>query len=312
MVDSNPTPLRVLVVDDSRAIQAIIARVLQNAGLGPMVVETASDGEQALRMVTAQPPDLVISDWHMPVVSGIEMLQTLRQLGGGTVKVGFVTTETADRHLDQARSNGAVFVINKPFKDDDLLREVQKALAVRVEELRAPPPPPPPPPPPAAPPALESEGALNALVKLQLGQIPFRLVPSPGQLLDDLKLPHNLAMYALDGQKTPFALGILDVNACCILGGGGARLQPPPVRLAMQAGKPTPEMMQFADHFLRSAAGILSRGEGGGGAPALRIVNLVPKPFDKLQGLLVRNRGRSDYRISVPGYGEGRLAFIRF
>ncbi|MBB2486472.1 response regulator [Mitsuaria sp. WAJ17] len=307
MVELNPTPLRVLIVDDSRAIQAIIARVLQNAGLGPMVVETASNGEQALRMVTAQPPDLVISDWHMPVVSGIEMLQTLRQLGGGMVKVGFVTTETAERHLDQARSNGAVFVINKPFKDEQLLQEVQKALAARVEQLRAPPPPPPP---PAPPPALASEGALNALIKQQLGQIPFRLVPAPNQSLEDLKLPHDLAMYALDGEKTPFALGLLDVNACCILGGGGARMQPPLVRQAMQVGKPTSEMMQFADHFLRSAAAILTPAEGGR-APTLRIVNLMPKPFDKLQGLLLRNRGRSDYRIAVPGYGEGRLVFIR-
>lgn len=305
MVDSSPPSLRVLVVDDSRAIQAIIVRVLQNAGLGPMEIEMASNGDQALRMVTANPPDLVISDWHMPVVSGIEMLQTLRQLGGNTVKVGFVTTETADRHLDQARSNGAVFVINKPFKDDVLLREVQAALADRVAQLKAPPPP------PAPPSALESEAALSQLVKLQMGQIPFRLIAAPGQTLEDLQLPHDLAMYALDGQKTPYALGILDVNACCILGGGGARLQPPPVRLAMQTAKPTVEMMQFADHFLRSAAGILLRADGVS-VPALRIVNLVPKPFDKLQGLMQRNRGRSDYRISVPGYGEGRLAFIRF
>ncbi len=305
MVDPSPPSLRVLVVDDSRAIQAIIARVLQNAGLGPMEIEMASNGDQALRMVTAHPPDLVISDWHMPVVSGIEMLQTLRQLGGNHVKVGFVTTETADRHLDQARSNGAVFVINKPFKDDELLREVQAALADRVEQLKAPPPP------PAPPSALESESALSQLVKLQMGQIPFRLIAAPGQTLEELQLPHDLAMYALEGQKTPYALGILDVNACCILGGGGARLQPPPVRQAMQTAKPTAEMMQFADHFLRSAAGILHRADGVS-VPALRIVNLVPKPFDKLQGLMQRNRGRSDYRISVPGYGEGRMAFIRF
>ncbi len=304
MVAPSLPSLRVLVVDDSRAIQAIIARVLENAGLGPMVIETAGNGEQALRMVTAQPPDLVISDWHMPVVTGIEMLQTLRQLGGGTVKVGFVTTETAERHLDQARSNGAVFVINKPFKDEELLREVQKALAERVEQLKAPSPP------AGAPAALESEAALTALVKLQMGQIPFRLIAAPGQTLEDLKLPHDLAVYAFDGQKAPHALGVLDVNACCILGGGGARMQPPPVRQAMQAGKPSTEMMQFADHFLRSAAGILRHAEGTG-APALRIVNLVPKPFDKLQALMVRNRGRSDYRIAVPGYGEGRLAFIR-
>ncbi|MDT8999283.1 response regulator [Paucibacter sp. APW11] len=302
MPDNSPAHLRVLIVDDSRAIQAIIHRVLEMAQLGPMLIETAGNGEQALRLVSSFKPDLIISDWHMPVVSGIEMLQALRQLGLNDVKVGFVTTETAERHLNEARSNGAVFVINKPFNDEDLLREVQRALTDRITAIQM-----------AAlepPAALESRDALAALIKTTLGQIPFRLIAANEQTMADLKLPHSIAIYGADGQKTPHALGILDVNACCILGGGNAQLQPPPVRMAMQMGKPTPEMIQNSDRFMRAAAALLLRTAG---APEikLKLSNLVGHPFDKLEALMHKNSGRSDYRLSVPGYGEGRMAFFR-
>ena len=83
-----------------------------------------------------------------------------------------------------------------------------------------------------------------------------------------------------------------------------------PVRAALQSGVPTPEMMKQADLFLRSAAGILMR-EPGTGPVSLKVVNLVAKPFDKLRSLMERDAGRSDYRLSVPGYGEGRMAFVR-
>ena len=300
---SDPTTtLRVLIVDDSRAIQAIIHRVLEMAQPGPMQIETAGNGEQALRLVTSFKPDLIISDWHMPVVSGIEMLQALRQLGRHEVKAGFVTTETAERHLNEARSNGAVFIINKPFKDEDLLREVQRALTDRITAIQM-----------AAlepPAALESKDALSSLIKATLGQIPFRLIAANEQTLADLKLPHNIAIYGADGQKTPHALGILDVNACCIIGGGGAQLQPPPVRFAMQTCRPTPEMIQQSERFMKAVAGLLVRVEG---APEIKmkLSNMVAQPFDKLEAVMRKNAGRSDYRLSVPGYGEGRMAFFR-
>lgn len=301
MQTATHAPLRVLIVDDSRAIQAIIQRVLQNAQLGPLLIELAMDGEQALRLVGSFEPDLVISDWHMPKVGGLEMLQTLRQIGRHEIKVGFVTTETAPRHLDQARSNGALFVINKPFKDEDLQREVQQALAERIAELTAP---------PGPAPAFESEAALSGLIKSFLRDIPFRLIAAPGQLLSELKLPHNLAMYVAAGHKTPHALGVLDLNICCILGGGGAQLQPAPVRAAMQAGAPTAEMMKFADQFMQAAAGLLLKPKDSPEI-SLKVANMMSKPFEKMGSLMARGHGRSDYRLSVPGYGEGRLAFVR-
>ncbi len=300
MQTATHAPLRVLIVDDSRAIQAIIQRVLQTAGLGPLLIELAMDGEQALRMVGAFEPDLLISDWHMPKIGGLELLQTLRQIGRHELKVGFVTTETAERHLAQARSTGALFVINKPFKDEDLLREVKSALAPRLAELQAP---------PGPVPALVSVDALSGLIKSVLHDIPFRLIPVPGQQLSDLKLPHNLAMYVAAGQKTPHALGVLDANCCCILGGGGAQLQPAPVRAAMQVGAPTAEMMKFADQFMQGAAGLLNKAKDSPEV-SLKVANLMSTPFDNMGSLMARGSGRSDYRLSVPGYGEGRFAFV--
>ena len=65
------------------------------------------------------------------------------------IKVGFITTESSETMLNQARISGASFVINKPFKDEDLLREVQAALASCREAAKGP------------APALESAEALN-------------------------------------------------------------------------------------------------------------------------------------------------------
>ncbi|MBI3368929.1 MAG: response regulator [Burkholderiales bacterium] len=110
-------PQRFMVVDDSRAILAIIRRVIQESGYADVDVRTAGDGEEALALLPQFEPDLMITDWHMPRVSGLELLQTLRQLGRTQMKVGFVTTESSPSMLEQARTNGAAFIVHKPFKD---------------------------------------------------------------------------------------------------------------------------------------------------------------------------------------------------
>ena len=58
-------PLKFLVVDDSRAIQAIIRRAIVKCGYDPVEIKTALDGEQALDIIESFVPDLIITDWHM-------------------------------------------------------------------------------------------------------------------------------------------------------------------------------------------------------------------------------------------------------
>ncbi|MGM0575976.1 MAG: response regulator [Myxococcota bacterium] len=109
--------MRILVVDDSKAMRMIVRRTLRQAGLGPHDVTEATNGREALAAVRETPPDLVLADWNMPEMTGFELLVTLRA-EGSEVPLGFITTEQGDDVREQAFQAGASFLIAKPFTPD--------------------------------------------------------------------------------------------------------------------------------------------------------------------------------------------------
>ena len=74
----------------------------------------ASNGREAFDMTTSENPDLVLSDWNMPELTGIEVLRQLRS-AGDDVKFGFVTSECTPEMQQAAESAGSLFFIVKPF-----------------------------------------------------------------------------------------------------------------------------------------------------------------------------------------------------
>ncbi len=106
--------MRLLIVDDSRVMRQIVVRTLRQAGYGGHDVVEAADGLDALAKMDERPPDLVLSDWNMPNMSGLELLRTLRA-DGNRVPFGFVTSEGSDDMREVAERAGAHFVIVKPF-----------------------------------------------------------------------------------------------------------------------------------------------------------------------------------------------------
>jgi two-component system chemotaxis response regulator CheY len=106
--------MKILVADDSRVMRQIVTRTLRQAGFDDHVVVEAADGRQAFDMVTAESPDLVISDWNMPEMTGIEVLRRLRATGDN-VPFGFVTSECTPEMQQAAEDAGALFFIIKPF-----------------------------------------------------------------------------------------------------------------------------------------------------------------------------------------------------
>ena len=72
------------------------------------------DGADGLAKVAGEAPDLVLSDWNMPEVTGIEFLRALRA-SGNDVRFGFVTSESTDAMRATAEQAGALFLIGKPF-----------------------------------------------------------------------------------------------------------------------------------------------------------------------------------------------------
>lgn len=106
--------MKVMIVDDSRMMRTIVRRTLHEAGFEEIEILEASSGPEALRCVQQAPPDLILCDWNMPGMSGLELLQQLK-LEGCQSPFGFVTAESASDMHSRAREEGALFLITKPF-----------------------------------------------------------------------------------------------------------------------------------------------------------------------------------------------------
>jgi two-component system, chemotaxis family, chemotaxis protein CheY len=109
--------MKILVVDDSRAMRMIVKRTLRQAGFNNLDVSEADNGKTALQAIQADPPSLVLCDWNMPEMNGIELLRTLRG-DGNNVNFGFVTSEASPEMKNTASAAGAQFLITKPFTAD--------------------------------------------------------------------------------------------------------------------------------------------------------------------------------------------------
>ncbi|MDP9497486.1 MAG: response regulator [Actinomycetota bacterium] len=109
--------MKILIVDDSKAMRMIVTRTLRQAGYGDHTFLEAGDGSEGLALVASEKPDLVLSDWNMPEVTGIEFLRALRERGDD-VRFGFVTSESTEAMRETAREAGALFLIAKPFTAD--------------------------------------------------------------------------------------------------------------------------------------------------------------------------------------------------
>ena len=114
----------ILLVDDSKTLRMIVQRAIRQAGFRGFVVGEAGNGAQALEKLSTEQPKLILSDWNMPEMSGIDFLLQVRATGN-TVPFGFITSETSSGIKDLAMDSGATFLICKPFTPED----VQKALS---------------------------------------------------------------------------------------------------------------------------------------------------------------------------------------
>jgi two-component system chemotaxis response regulator CheY len=109
--------MKIVIADDSRVMRQIVTRTLRQAGFSGNELVEAADGQEAYDAIVKEQPDLVLSDWNMPHMTGVEVLRAIRRDGMQT-PFGFVTSESTDHMREIATSAGALFVIVKPFTAD--------------------------------------------------------------------------------------------------------------------------------------------------------------------------------------------------
>ncbi|MEM6664805.1 MAG: response regulator [Pseudomonadota bacterium] len=114
-----------LVVDDSSVIRKVARRILEDLEFEIMEAE---DGEDALAKCVETMPDVVLLDWNMPVMDGLDFLKELRgQPAGDKPKVIFCTTENDVGQIARAMHAGANEYIMKPFDREIVESKLQQA-----------------------------------------------------------------------------------------------------------------------------------------------------------------------------------------
>lgn len=120
--------LKVLIVDDSKAMQTILRRGIEALGKREIVLRYASNGKEALDVVEEWHPQLVLCDWHMPEMSGIELLERIN-MKMIQLDFGFITTDYSDARQQEAVNAGAQFIITKPFDTETLHQAIAPLLS---------------------------------------------------------------------------------------------------------------------------------------------------------------------------------------
>ncbi len=121
------TFMKILIVDDNRAMRMIVRRHVESARLAATEILEAANGADALAMIRAEPPDLVFSDWSMPEMDGIDLLRTVRA-EGSSVRIGLVASESEAQMRQTALDAGALFVIERPFTAADFQAVLARVL----------------------------------------------------------------------------------------------------------------------------------------------------------------------------------------
>lgn len=109
--------MNILLVDDSRSMRMIIKQSLSQAGYGGHNIEEAGNGKEALEKIKITQPNLLIVDWNMPEMNGVQLLETVKRMGLKPV-FGFITSEGTNSMQQRAQDLGARFFITKPFSLD--------------------------------------------------------------------------------------------------------------------------------------------------------------------------------------------------
>jgi len=122
----NPLAKTVLIADDDPDIQQLVALRLQRAGYRTVL---ANDGQAALDLALAEPPDLAVVDWSMPKLDGIALTRALRaHAATADVPVLLLTAHAQAEHAQIGYDAGADAYVQKPFPADSLREWVTSLL----------------------------------------------------------------------------------------------------------------------------------------------------------------------------------------
>jgi len=300
--------MKFLIVDDSQAMQTIIRRSLERAGYQDNEFQMAGDGLEALEILKNWDPDLVITDWHMPNMNGIELLLEI-QKQGLDLKVGLVTTETSPVRVLEAKQAGALFVLHKPFQ----LKQFQKTILPIVQG------------------SIEGEALLTdydqsedtTTYELQLPSVAalskildgftiknLDIVETQRGQINYAYLPYVMALFTDNEKDVIKAVCILDIRAAVILGCAFDNAPAADVQAAIEFKTVDKQMLDNIKRLMKMVSALFYDPNSQQDLK-LKSVHMIPKPFDRLDQMGSSSSDkRLDLKVTGKEYGEGQAILM--
>lgn len=299
--------MKILIVDDSRAMQTIIRRGIEQLGYGHLALKHANNGVEALDIIRVWEPDFVISDWHMPEMNGIELLRAIeREMLG--IHVGFVTTESSEERLAEAREAGAEFIVQKPFDTQTLHEALLPIIQGSIEGEEA----------------IEERNTIESTIaehislptiqqlssKLNsLAVHNIQLQKTIPLALNAKKFPYLLGLYGDKEKQSVHAIAIADNNAVCILGALQNNITQEDVHISLADKVLSKRIMDDSKETFCQLETLLNNTEKGE-TLVLRSTNVMRKENPNIQKLLAQSAHRLDVTLSMKNYGVGNFTLL--
>jgi CheY-like chemotaxis protein len=121
-------PISFLIVDDKQYMRHVIKGILES--LGAKTIDEAEDGNSALAIMRSWPPDVILTEFRLSPMSGIELLRTIRKDKGSLrfTPVVMITSETRREKVVEARNSGITEFVAKPFNAKSLILRIKEVI----------------------------------------------------------------------------------------------------------------------------------------------------------------------------------------
>ena len=298
--------MKILIVDDSRATLEIVRRGLESFGYCRLSIKKTNSPVDALKLTEEWSPDILLTDWYMPDMTGLDLIKAVVELGL-EIKIGMITTVDDEAQIKEATSAGAKFVLHKPFEDSELHRcllplvqgveESKQALDSIVEvqkEL-------------ALPKLTQLEKLLQREIsaKLELNNI-------QPQTFNESKVPCLMAVYEDTATQRPRAVDMLDLHAICVFACSEASVNQADLQKAITTKLVSKGVLDACQQVLgRAALAFLDSQTRK--SLRLKNVSFIPTAFDNMKKLYDKELDkRIDFSCQLPGMAKGNVILVGF
>lgn len=128
--------MKILIVDDSKIIRKILINILKERDINEDDIIEAKDGAEALEIMFQRHVGMVLLDWNMPKLNGIEFLKTIRKIDKyKKIPIIMITSEAAKYNVMEAIQAGVSEYIIKPINMAKVLEKIDKYLKIFKEDV---------------------------------------------------------------------------------------------------------------------------------------------------------------------------------